>query len=508
MQENVLIITLTQRWFGGALLFVDQYIAENFQGKGIFLLEQHQKNGIDQLVLKDRQTNRTYQFDKTKPALTNLTKHLGITSIFINHLIDFDLPFILNWVENSKLQYEYFMHDYLCLCSNHLLTCFGKFCSTNTTNPFCRIYFRNARLPSVSVEQYRAVFGRFLSRAEHIYSPSTYTAKIVKQFFPDLNIEIKPHRLTLPLKKTFEPKFATRDKLRIIFLGGISPTKGEIQMVAANEFIHSTGLTIELIVLGECRNYAGIKIHGKYDNNRVSELLAQYETAIVATMSTLHETYCYTASEAILSGYPVLAMNVGAHADRIASHDCGWLLPLNSPSHGIEELKQFLQFIVTPEGRQEIISKASNTARFKNGTEFFDGAMPVRELFCLSNVQHLQLSELQRENTQLKTKIASLQKGAEKTLRTWDIFDTLIARRCIFPQRVFELVEQRIGFKGFAQLRLRAEQLIQQIGINYKLDDIYDVLRQISHIEKSIVDNSSRQFRSRRISIRSSPATS
>ena len=174
-------------------------------------------------------------------------------------------------------------------------------------------------MPTVTVEQYRAVFNRFLSRAAHVYSPSSYTADIVKKFLPDLKIEIRPHRLTLPLKKTFEPIFVLRDKLRIIFLGSIAPLKGETHMEAANELIRTTGLPIELVVIGSCRPHAGVTIHGRYDNNKVSDLLAEYETSIVATMSCLHETYCYTASEAILSGYPVLALNIGAHSARIAT---------------------------------------------------------------------------------------------------------------------------------------------------------------------------------------------
>ena len=73
-------------------------------------------------------------------------------------------------------------------------------------------------------------------------------------------------------------------------------------------------------------------------------------------------------------------------------------------------------------------------------------------------------------------------------LRTWDIFDTLIARRCVFPQRVFDIVEQRIKVKGFAQMRPTAERLIMQIGISYKLDEIYELLYQLMHVDKSVVE--------------------
>ena len=361
MTENVLIINLSKNWFGGAYLFIEQYSREHFQGKGIFMLEQYREEGASKFALTDRQTGVTYRFDKDDVALTNLTRHLGITSVFINHLVEFDLLFILNWIERSGLPYEYFIHDSFCICSNHLLTCFANFCSENMTNPLCRWYFRNAGLPTMSVEQYRDMFNRFLSKAAHVYSPSSYAADMVKKYFPDLKIEVRPHHLALPLKKTFKPLFALRDKLRIVFLGSIAPLKGEMHMEAANELIRSTDLPIELVVLGTCRPHEGIKVHGRYDSAEVSDLLAEYETSIVATMSCLHETYCYTASEAILSGYPVLALNIGAHSARIEKHDCGWLMPFNSPSRGIE--------IVTLEGRRQILLKADNTSSFQNGME-------------------------------------------------------------------------------------------------------------------------------------------
>ena len=43
-------------------------------------------------------------------------------------------------------------------------------------------------------------------------------------------------------------------------------------------------------------------------------------------------------------------------------------------------------------------------------------------------------------------------------LKTWDIFDTLIARRCISPQNIFQIVEQAGKVHGFVQSRLLAER--------------------------------------------------
>jgi len=65
-------------------------------------------------------------------------------------------------------------------------------------------------------------------------------------------------------------------------------------------------------------------------------------------------------------------------------------------------------------------------------------------------------------------------------LRSFDIFDTLIARRCIEPHGIFRAVEQKSGFAGFADLRIEAEHHIYD-G-DYTLDDIYSQLKSMSGV--------------------------
>ena len=108
---------------------------------------------------------------------------------------------------------------------------------------------------------------------------------------------------------------------------------------------------------------------GKYDRDNVSALLAGLETAVVLVPSRFPETYCYTASEALLSGYPVLSFDMGAQSVRIAKHDCGWVLPADSQSGGVDELCAWADYIATRKGREEILRKAAHTSRFSNGME-------------------------------------------------------------------------------------------------------------------------------------------
>ena len=70
-------------------------------------------------------------------------------------------------------------------------------------------------------------------------------------------------------------------------------------------------------------------------------------------------------------------------------------------------------------------------------------------------------------------------------LNTWDIFDTLIARRCISPINVFKIMEQATQMTGLTDARIAAESNLINRGENYTLDDIYNELNNISELTKS-----------------------
>ena len=58
---------------------------------------------------------------------------------------------------------------------------------------------------------------------------------------------------------------------------------------------------------------------------------------------------------------------------------------------------------------------------------------------------------------------------------SFDLFDTLVARRCYDPISIFHSVERKSGIAGFARLRQDEEHKLWQAG-DYGLDDIYAVL--------------------------------
>ncbi len=57
--------------------------------------------------------------------------------------------------------------------------------------------------------------------------------------------------------------------------------------------------------------------------------------------------------------------------------------------------------------------------------------------------------------------------------RAFALFDTLVARRCVYPRVIFEIVERASGRPGFTEARVCAEADLDGKTRNYTIDDIY-----------------------------------
>lgn len=70
---------------------------------------------------------------------------------------------------------------------------------------------------------------------------------------------------------------------------------------------------------------------------------------------------------------------------------------------------------------------------------------------------------------------------------SFDIFDTLMARRCVEPKNVFYDLEKRERVHGFAEQRMHAERLVATGP--YTLDDIYNTLQNQFGFERNVAEH-------------------
>ena len=119
-------------------------------------------------------------------------------------------------------------------------------------------------------------------------------------------------------------------RLNVAFIGGMVPAKGSGMVY---ELLQKDTDKINWFIMGaigDDRLYTlGKKPHvyfsNVYEKDDIFELLKISKIDVVCIMPTWAETFCYTVSEAWLSGIPVIGADIGAVGERLRATGAGWL---------------------------------------------------------------------------------------------------------------------------------------------------------------------------------------
>lgn len=135
-------------------------------------------------------------------------------------------------------------------------------------------------------------------------------------------------------------------RLNVAFLGGLVPEKGSR---IAYEMIISEREEINWYTIGamnddrllnlEQENFCNV---GRYNRNEVAELLKAYDIDVVCVLSIWPETFCYTISEALLTGIPILTNEMGAMGERMRNETMGWVLPKGATARDYVEKLRYI----------------------------------------------------------------------------------------------------------------------------------------------------------------------
>lgn len=280
----------------------------------------------------------------TEPMYKSLLAALLVDEIFVNHLIGFRLPEFLDWNERCGVPYRVFLHDFFCVCPRYtLLNDKGEYCGAETDETVCARCLAKGDSATQDIHTWRGSMQRFLVAAADVSAPSRSTAEIVERYYEDLTVEVKEHRLPAPVHPTYQASFREDPVRTVAVLGAIGPAKGVEIVYALKRRIEKENAPIRLVVIGYTslqneayRDPSGkFEITGPYPPEMISDLLAKYRVNLVLIPSIWPETFSYTTSEAIASGYPVAAFDLGAPAERIKRLQAGWVVPLESGAEGM-----------------------------------------------------------------------------------------------------------------------------------------------------------------------------
>ena len=227
--------------------------------------------------------------------------------------------------------YDVTLHDYLAICPQlQLVTAQGRYCG-EPAEPGCTVCLAGRPPPwPLDIRGWRAVFAGLLRDANRVIAPSQDIADRIARYVPGLAIETWPHP---------EAPIALPPMIRVATIGMLSREKGFDTLVACARDAHARDLPLAFRVLGPTAAplpalpLSRLSMSGEYAEADLAALLAAERPDVLWFPAQWPETWTYTLSAAVASGAPVVASDLGAFRERLASHPAARLLPWNaSPS--------------------------------------------------------------------------------------------------------------------------------------------------------------------------------
>ena len=180
----------------------------------------------------------------------------------------------------------------------------------------------------VSLSDWQSAWGELADRSEVIRVFSSASAKIVAAVWPHLadRIVLSPHRRAENIR-AFRPK-AGPSTLGI--LGNIAPHKGA-SLVRALAEIREEQRGFSIALIGNIDpSYAlprKCRVHGDYKPADIPDLARHYGITHWLIPSIWPETFSFTTHEALATGLPVMAFDIGAQGDAVRAAPNGIPLP-------------------------------------------------------------------------------------------------------------------------------------------------------------------------------------
>ena len=311
---------------------------------------------LSTIILKDCKRKKEFLFDINlidENMFVKLLEAFEIKLIYINQLITYPLLKMMNLIRNSNVNYIYFIHDYYAVCpSFNLVNNNNKYCYMESNNDICNKCLEKLNMPSkVDIKLWRNLFNDFLKGAFSVIAPSNSAKEIVNNYYPEVKVIVKEHDTSKTLFNSFRAEFLNDEYLKIGIIGAISDIKGNNILNDLIKLSKQRGIKVRYIVIGITSLYNSfyksedglLEVTGPYDNKKISELLSQYRIGMVLIPSICPETYSYTTSESIYSGYPTISFDIGAPAERIKKYNAGFIIEKISAESLMEIIERILK---------------------------------------------------------------------------------------------------------------------------------------------------------------------
>ena len=297
--------------------------------------------GID--VLADR---LIFLVPKDYIALVNLLKYIGISAVHTHHVAGlrpklFDLP------RDLGVTHLISIHDYNLLNDNAAPSQAGRETHKPWTNSYASThpFVRGPKLADTGDLGRR--FDRLIMAADCVIFPSNAT----KRHFEGVGIlgqsscVVAPHIEAFRNIKRPPSPFFKKPLYEIGALGAIGKEKGADLLERVAKQSGRLGLALNFRLIGYAyRSLEAVKTSGPYRSEDLPRLICDHGLDVIFFPTQCPETYSYTLSQALSSGLPIIAPDIGAFPERLSGRTNTFLYKYSTaPDELVCQISDFLR---------------------------------------------------------------------------------------------------------------------------------------------------------------------
>jgi len=287
-----------------------------------------------------------------------------------NPLAHFDTSFYLknypDIVQNSKMNYKIYIHDFYTVCPTvNLLNYKFKFCNLPditecnnclnkypTSNPDFTIHQMMIKssynIHKGDIRQWHKFWELIFEKADEIIFPSKSAVDLwLKRYSVFLEkTNIYPHDLTylknIALKTKTNPN--PNHFLQVYIIGDIYEHKGSKIIHQILSLLRANKLNICLNIIGSYKNSNKfentpyLKLHGRFKHFEIPEKINMMKIDCFLMTSIWPETFSYVTHEMMATGLAIISFNLGAQGDLISKYKKGIVVDKVLASDMFDEL--------------------------------------------------------------------------------------------------------------------------------------------------------------------------
>jgi GT2 family glycosyltransferase len=310
--------------------------------------------------------------------LVSICRYIGVGRIHCHHIMGVD-PSVWGLMGDLGVRMDVTLHDYYFINANPTLTdTDGEFCQDRLTrDAHCAHRYQ---LPGqASPEFWRYNQYNFLKQADRIFSPCEYTARLYKEYFPELSIlpVYHPDWEEAPQYPPVAwPEIVEGKPLRIAVLGAVSKEKGA-DILDATARLGTRGDPVEFHLIGYAYRplEPSIEETGPYKEEELEGLIREVNPHLVWFPCRWPETYSYTLSAALRAGLPVAAPDLGSFPERLHGRAASWIKGWKtSPAEWLDFFRETTTFLATQKTVLRQTPLVSAPAAFRYHSNYLLGA--------------------------------------------------------------------------------------------------------------------------------------